>query len=283
MANIKLFCMGALSVVLSLNAGCNQKSSTDNPPTTDKNERNKKVEVPIVTVGQGEDLEKFNDQLPTSQGLLSLKKIGKENFERPDLYLGDKIILASKDVNDDRISLVRRFKLTQGEAILVSTDAGGSGTLPSYSILLLLKGQAPKWLNKDDFYSENGDITYAQKGDVITIGLGINDKGLNKSIVLENGQLLTNLLETAKGGLPNNDCKWLHDELLPNCEQQPPEDCNENVIPESSMSMAITRGLGQIRLNPNFNEQSVAEACYQACSKQPIPDYKEFKKSVCGG
>jgi hypothetical protein len=41
-------------------------------------------------------LEKFNDQLPTSQGLLSLKKIGKEDFERPDLYLGDKIILAAK-------------------------------------------------------------------------------------------------------------------------------------------------------------------------------------------
>ena len=173
--------------------------------------------------------------------------------------------------------------LTQGEAILVSTDAGGSGTLPSYAILLLLKGQAPKWLNKDDFYSENGDITYAQKGDVVTIGLGINDKGLNKSIILENGQLLTNLLETAKGGLSDSNCKWLHDELLPNCEQQPPEDCNENVIPESSMSMAITRGLAQIRLNPNFNEQSVAEACYQACSKQPIPDYKDFKKSACGG
>jgi hypothetical protein len=47
--------------------------------------------------------------------------------------------------------------------------------------------------------------------------------------------------------------------------------------------MAITRSLEQIRLNPNFNEQSVAEACYQACSKQPIPDYKGFKKSVCGG
>jgi uncharacterized membrane protein YqgA involved in biofilm formation len=42
MTNIKLFCIGALSVVLSLNAGCNQKSSTDNPPTTDKNESNKK-------------------------------------------------------------------------------------------------------------------------------------------------------------------------------------------------------------------------------------------------
>jgi hypothetical protein len=280
MANIKLFCIGALSVVLSLNSGCNQKSPTDNPPTTDKNESNK-VEVSIVTVGQGEDLEKFNDQLPTSQGLLSLKKIGKEDFERPDLYLGDKIILAAKDVDDDRIGLVRRFKLTQGEAILVSTDAGGSGTLPSYSILLLLKGQAPKWLNKDDFYSETGDITYTQKGDVVTIGLGINDKGLNKSIVLENGQLLTNLLETAKGGLPDRDCKWLHDELLPNCEQQPPEDCNKHLISESSK--VITRSLGQIRLNPNFNEQSVAEACYQACSKQPIPDYKSFKKSVCGG
>ncbi len=36
MTNIKLFCIGALSVVLSLNAGCNQKSST-----TDKNESNK--------------------------------------------------------------------------------------------------------------------------------------------------------------------------------------------------------------------------------------------------
>jgi CRISPR/Cas system-associated protein endoribonuclease Cas2 len=142
-------------------------------------------------------LEKFNDQLPTSQGLLSLKKIGKEDFERPDLYLGDKIILA-QDVNDDRISLVRRFKLTQGEAILVSTDAGGSGTLPSYAILLLLKGQAPKWLNKDDFYSETGDITYAQKGDVVTIGLGINDKGLNKSIVFRKWAVINQLIRDSQ-------------------------------------------------------------------------------------
>ena len=52
--------------------------------------------IPAATImGEGQDLSTVDNQVQTSQGVLFLSSAGKEEYERPDLYLGDNMLLAA--------------------------------------------------------------------------------------------------------------------------------------------------------------------------------------------
>lgn len=230
-------------------------------------------------VGEGEDLTTLNNRVQTSQGILSLIRVDKEEFERPDLYLGQKMLLAAEG---RFINLERRFQLHNGELIVGSLDEGGTGTFPSYFMILLQQGSPSQLLGHEEFYSQTNTIKYQQKEDVITIDLGLQN-GLKKTITFEKGQLLVGGVQVLRTQLAEQDCQWLHTDVLLMCadSQSMGNECDQNAIFEPSM--VETRGLNDLRQNPNFNEKAMIDACYQSCLQQNRPDYDSFKLRVCGG
>jgi hypothetical protein len=235
--------------------------------------------APTIITGEGEDTTPMDNRVQTSQGVLWLSKVGKEEFEQPDLYLEQKMLLAAEG---EFLTLKHRFQLSQGEAIIVSKDAGGTGTFPSYLIVLLQQGQAPQLLSHADFYSETHTIIYSQKGDVISMDLGLQN-GLKKTITLDKGQLLVGGTQVARAGLTESNCQWLHSDVLSMCAQSQNmgSECDPSYVFEPNM--VVSRGLNDMRQNANFNEKAMVTACYQACQQQTVSDYASFKKSVCGG
>lgn len=236
-----------------------------------------KIATPLV--GEGEDLTKFDNRVQTSQGVLALMRVDKEEFERPDLYLDQKMLLAAEG---RFISLERRFQLPKGELIVGRLDEGGTGTFPNYFVIVLQQGQPPQLLSHEEFYSQTHTIKYEQKDEVITMDLGLQN-GLKKTITFDKGQLLVGGVQVARTPLAEQECQWLHTDVLSMCaeSQSMGNECDPNYIFEPSM--VITRGLNDLRQNPNFNEKTMTEACYQACLQQNSADYNRFKQQVCGG
>jgi|GEM_PF-4743233 len=236
-----------------------------------------KIATPLV--GEGEDLTKFDNRVQTSQGILALIRVDKEEFERPDLYLDQKMLLAAEG---RFINLERRFQLREGELIISRLDEGGTGTFPSYFVIFLQQGHTPQLLSHEEFYSQTNTIKYEQKEDVITIDLGLQN-GLKKTITFDKGQLLVGGIQVARTSLAEQDCQWLHTDVLLMCAESKSmgNECDPNYIFEPNM--IITRGLNDLRQNPNFNEKAMTEACYQSCLQQNSVDYNSFKQHICGG
>lgn len=142
-------------------------------------------------------------------------------------------------------------------------------------------GKAPQLLTHDDFYSEQHQLSYTQKGDVVTMDLGLQN-GVKKTITLENGQLLVGGMQVAKASLSTENCQWLHESVLDTCAQSQSmgAECDDQYIYEPSMVQ--TRGLNEIRANPNFNEKAMTAACYQACQQKAAIPYSQFEVQVCG-
>ena len=79
------------------------------------------------------------------------------------------------------------------------------------------------------------------------------------------------------------DCQWLHVDVLPMCAQSQSmgSECDPSYVFEPNM--IVTRGLNEMRQNPNFNEKAMVDACYQACQQQAVLNYTSFQNRVCGG
>lgn len=106
--------------------------------------------------------------------------------------------------------------------------------------------------------------------------------GLKKTITFDKGQLLVGGVQVARTSLAEQDCQWLHTDVLLMCAESKSmgNECDPNYIFEPNM--VITRGLNDLRQNPNFNEKAMTEACYQSCLQQNSVDYNSFKQHICG-
>jgi len=178
------------------------------------------------------------------------------------------------------IGLGSTFKLSDRDVVVLSSDAGGSGTPPFYRIFSIRLNGTVEEMTTPEFDTADDTLVGKQRGNVIYFDLGY-DSGLRKDAVLSSEGLKVSTKSVARPAYDRNDCKWLYGQALGECVKNP-----DNYRPCDNVfhSMSTVRGLYSLEQNPRWNvaKDRFALACKKACETKKRPREAGFAKDICG-
>ena len=216
------------------------------------------------------------DKMQTRAGWL---EIGRSDFKTsPDsLFLDGRRIYQDEDTY---LSLHRLFKLAGYEAVLFSSNCGGSGC-PSneFAFLILRSGAEPKVIRASNFDAYPQEVKTRQMGNSIKLDLGYFE-GKRKLASLENEQLTIDLEDVPDQALQEDHCQWLHTDAMPACVEarKTTRTCNDV---QAEFTGYLMRGVAAMLDYPGFNQSGFEQQCLQACKAGKLPDYASFGVAVC--
>jgi hypothetical protein len=173
--------------------------------------------------------------------------------------------------------------------VLVGVNPGGSGTSNSeIRFLVLAKGAPVKVVGEGnaDLAAVWETLQASKDGDRLVADFGYRKK---KHVIATfdtktDGVTVDSNAKGAppksKGGVSDDDCKWLHDKMLTLCTgvAKPCKNPTQAVLDDS---MAISRGYLAVTENPAFKPRKFIKACDEACRSRHVADYEKFQSSVC--
>lgn len=165
------------------------------------------------------------------------------------------------------------------DVVLLSFNAGGSGSTNSYSFLIINPDQTTKMVSDDDLQSEDGTFEVRKQGETIEIDFGYSG-GLARRAKLVGTTLTVSSKKTSKVvPLSAEICEDLFKALKECGETERKEMCDQGTWVLSN----ATRGSFKVASQkPGFDAQGYNALCTQACATGEWPDKKTFRNSFCG-
>lgn len=207
------------------------------------------------------------DVVKTFAGVVEIKKLIDENW----IILDNKII---KKIEEPYVSFEQKYNLKKSTILLISTDSGGSGTLPSYFIVELFKNK--KYIITNDMYSVDGTFEHSIDKGKLIVDLGY-DSGLKKYGIYKNGKLDIKKVKTNETIANEDDCNYLYNRIYVAFSED--SECNKE--PYEVGGMATARPVYAMQNDPRINIKPLIEMSKKACKEKKPIKYTEFKKIVC--
>jgi|tagenome__1003787_1003787.scaffolds.fasta_scaffold20772295_2 hypothetical protein len=172
------------------------------------------------------------------------------------------------------------FRLSDRDVVVLSSDAGGSGTPPFYRIFSVRLNGTVEEITTLEFDTADGTLAGKQRGNVIYFDLGY-DSGLKKDAVLSSEGLKVSTKSVARPAYGRKECKWLYGQALGECAKNPDD---YHPCDDVFHSMSTVRGLYALEQNPRWNvaKDRFALACKKACETKKRPREAGFAKDICG-
>jgi hypothetical protein len=229
------------------------------------------------------------DQVSTDFGELQVVRLPYEDgtYGPPS-----KIMLNGKEIflppnTEPYVSLHGTYRLRNGQAVLASSNCGGSGCrIDPLLFILLSKRGPPRVVTHPDFFSEINVIKAIGKSGKVIVDLGYY-RQKKKIAVLELGNLSIAFKKSTNRRLIDDECKSLYAAL--NACIRPhssPSGC-----PNYSNTDFATGGFSgsnaevwHVRFAshyPGFNRDGFIESCNSACASGTLKSYEVFRSQAC--
>lgn len=200
------------------------------------------------------------------------------DFERGStISLNGAVIFRSPEL--EYLSFVELVSAENRDYIIVSENAGGSGTPDVFSIVAIGSGGFYRIYPGVALRAENGRVVSSVTGSAVRFAL--EDEGVyTREAVIENDTLriVRKELDRPKS-LNGQDCQYLFTQVLSECADQRGSTCGNTL---DSLSMASQRGLSSALRNVFFPAKAFAAMCDAACSRGHVwLDYSQFADSIC--
>ena len=206
--------------------------------------------------------------ISTIAGNLEIKRVDYiENW----IILNDTII---KKIEDPHVYVEHKYDLKKSNILIISTDAGGSGTLPSYFIIELFKNK--NHIITEYMYSVDRTFNHSINSERVTVDLGF-ESGLKKYGIYENEKLKIKKVKVKKTSANEDDCNYLYNKIYiafvesGKCDQEPYE----------VGGMATARPVYAMENDPRLNIKPLRKMSENACRSMNPIRYTKFRKIIC--
>ncbi len=169
------------------------------------------------------------------------------------------------------------YEVKEGDVLVVSRPAGGSGTPWSIYYVLLVDQKRIVDLTNESFQSADLMFKAVQKGNEIHFDLGF-DKKVRKRGLYRDGILYVGVdMVRIENRMPNRQCIEVLD-MLRDCKKM--SDCSDHGI-SNATPMANARMIAMLEDAPIFNKDNFRKACAEVCVSKPDNFAKE-RRTLCG-
>lgn len=215
------------------------------------------------------------EQVTTRAGLLKVTRSTPQST--PDsITLNGKTVFKAQD---EYVSIQRLFKLPSYDAVLISTNCGGSGCTYDGFSFLLVDGKRVVTVSHKDFVAISGEVKTRQQGDKVLLELGFEEK--KRKVAVLNGKKVTvQTVAAPKQALREDFCQWLHKDALDACVYARHED-TQCANPQATFGGAVMRGVNAAGDHPGFDANQFSKACVAACKTGKADRYVSFGRLVC--
>jgi len=178
-----------------------------------------------------------------------------------------------------------RIELGGTDVVILSSDAGGSGSPPPRLHLILIRPDAPPRIEADpSFRSIDGTQQFAYKGTELWFDLGYVD-GRRRFGVFDGGSLRISEQAVVPEPLQAEICERTHASLNACVSQgrMVDRDYTEYSLARflGEISRAAARPIEELMHNPGFNQEAYMRVCASSAKTGVVPDYTIFAASVC--
>ena len=211
------------------------------------------------------------DSVKTNYGQLEIKSTGDHENT---LFFGEKILFIREG---GYLDIQNVYHINNSEIALMSHDAGGSGTTPTYFFVNLMPDSV---LVSEEFEPWNAKINPVQKDDKIIVDLGYDNKLLEILTYQDGKQSIQKVkVKGKKRPKDEHDCNYLYNSIY--IEYVKSQRCND--APEEVYGMSTVRDYVSITQSPYINAEEFQNISKVSCKKNNSIKYSEFKKKVCAG
>jgi hypothetical protein len=179
------------------------------------------------------------------------------------------------------------YRITDGQALLISQNCGGSGCrVNQLSFILLRQGSTPAVVTNDDFNSETNVIDAKDRSGKVTVNLGYF-RQKRKVAILDSGRLSIVLMDEPNQTLTNDLCMTLYEatdacirehSLSSGCTSYAEADFSSGGFVGSNAEVWAVRSVSHY---PGFNRDGFVEACGFACKSGTLVPYEVFRSQAC--
>ena len=232
----------------------------------------------VGTVASGNAAADIGKSVRTRAGELTVATATSKTGElTATLKLGGQVIFQTAD--EPNLALERHYSLPDKDVVLFSTDAGGSGTWPTYGAIVVRAGSPAKVLTNGNFYSNTGVFKPQLVGAVVQVDLGFENKQ-RKEARIEGDRLSVGRWSGQEvAALPRSDCDWLYGQVLNDCRGLERKQCPNAMF---EISMSSQRGVRAMENKPGFDAAVFEQQCVRTCENSKKPARPEFGRAVCG-